>query len=164
MQLSKKICIYRINSGVAPEVMPHCAQKLFYIRVTSVTRNSCVSMAGLRDVLVMFWTPHHTAACPVMTTRDLFARQSCSWVTHTRCHRSRAGELLGSASSICKHSELISLASIRGIIFQQALYYMQPLYLQMTPYSALKYSFPLGRGKDEFLVPRRHISSTILFT
>lgn len=65
LQVSKKICIYRINSGVAPEVMPHCAQKLFYIGVTCVIRKSCVSMAGLR--LVMFCTPHHTAACPVVT-------------------------------------------------------------------------------------------------
>ena len=94
VQLSKKICIYRIKWRVAPEVMPHCAQKLFYIRVTCVIRNSCVSLAGLRDVLGMFWTPHHTAACPIVATYDLFAHQSCSWVRHTRCHHSSTGELL----------------------------------------------------------------------
>lgn len=146
LQLSKKICIYRMNSGVAPEATPHCAQKLFYIRVTYVIRKSCVSVAGIG--FVVFWTPHHTAARPVVTTCDLFAHQSCSWVTHTRCHHSSTGELMGSASCICKCSELTSLASIWGIIFQQALYYIQPLYLQMTPYYALRFSDAPVRGKD----------------
>lgn len=124
--LIKDFCTYRINSGVDPEVMPHCAQKLFYIRVTKVMRNSCVNMTWLRDALGIFWTSHHPAVCPVMSTRP------CSWIPHTRCHHSSPGELLSSAFRVCKHSQLISLASGRGIIFQPALYYIQPLFLRVT--------------------------------
>lgn len=98
--------------------MPHCAQKLFDIRVTSVTSKSYVTVAGLRGVLVVFRTPHHSAACPVVTTCHLFTHQSCFWVTHTRCHQSSAGELMGFDSCICKPLELISLGSIWNVIFQ----------------------------------------------
>lgn len=102
----------------------------------------------LEDILDI--SPYCCVPCGVL--------QSCSWVPHTRCHHSSTGELLSSAFCVCKHSQLISLASVWGIIFWQALYYIQLLYLHMTPHWALKFSCPLDRGKDEFLVHISHIS------
>lgn len=114
--LIEDICTYRINSGVAPEVMPHCAQKLFYIRVTQVMRSNCVSTTWLRDALGIFWMSHRPAVSPVMSTNPVH-------VSHTPNVTIQALEScwVRAAFRASKHSQLISLASGWSSNFQQAL-------------------------------------------
>lgn len=152
LQLIKDICTYRINSGGAPEVMPHCAQS--YLTSGWLKSWGTVVWGWLGSEIPWGYSGHlPILLCALWCPPVLFMGP-----THQMSPFKHRRVLLSSAFCVCKHSQLISLASVWGIIFWQALYYIQLLYLHMTPHWALKFSCPLDRGKDEFLVHISHIS------